>query len=85
METPTTMNNAEYLAFRAKHETALSALRAYALDCQLDADRLNPILHARDIASMVEATPSLYRYLACSTAIDELYHELIALAVSRTS
>ena len=75
------MTAQQYLEFRVKHETALSDLRTYALDDQADADRLNPILHAKDIDAMVAAAPNLYRYAPCSCFIDELYHTLIAMAV----
>lgn len=69
-----------FLAFRVKHETALSDLRSYALDSQIDADRLNPILHARDMAAMIAAAPNLTQYLANSIFIDELYDALIGMA-----
>ena len=74
------MLSTEFLQFKVQHETALSDLRSYALNSQDDADCLNPILHAADLAAMVRAAPSLRRYKACSVFIDELHDALITIA-----
>lgn len=74
----------QYLEFRWTHETALRDLRSYALDSQEDADRLNPLLNAPDMAAMVRAAPALNQYRACSIFIDELYDALITAAVSHS-
>jgi hypothetical protein len=74
--------NQQFLDFCAEHKTALADLRSYARDNQLDADRLNPVIHAKTMADMVRAAPNLGQYLACSVFIDDLYHALITSAVA---
>lgn len=73
----------ELAAFKAAHVYALLDLNRYALDCQQDADRLNPLIRATSLAAMVQASPALQQYRANSTFIENLYDALIGLAVRR--